>query len=537
MLESGLTFSKKEQYIPNKYGTRGFIDLVAHDAKGRLVLIEVKRTKSAEREAVHEILKYIEGAKRHLGLKEDEVRVFVVSPDWTELFVPFSSLVHRTNCSVTGFKLDVSENGDVLAASEVEPLRWSGDRLIAPWHELRYYIEEDTSNAAISKYESANKEKGIESFVILELHPTDGLEGGIASPKQSTMWDMLSTMSGPTKTKSELPKYKRALYFAMQQLSEEEYLSILKSSKSDISETLEVLEGMEEEEERLNTLHEAILDMKPRPECDFLEIGYPAKIASRLLQDDGWKVHKIHRFGTFERNTILLNDQTIIDEVCGQDGAGYQQYTKKFDPKNKTEVAAVERGIDHCLSENLAWRKQTKEALREIVEMSGTTSVEFKLYNPSTALLTFYLAVSRDDGQKYIPGYSYFRRTVDKEILVFGCLRWDGSKANLETVLRKHYDSSVSAMLFPLNWGGYDAQDSQVMRTIGFRYRTFKIEILGEIRDFFEMTEEGWEECDEIHPLQDFQRVYEEHESLMRDICDLYAEKWSGGAIDLSGMS
>lgn len=52
LLEPGLIYSQKEQYIPNKFGTRSFIDLVARDATNKLVLVEVKKTKAAEREAV-----------------------------------------------------------------------------------------------------------------------------------------------------------------------------------------------------------------------------------------------------------------------------------------------------------------------------------------------------------------------------------------------------------------------------------------------------------------------------------------------------
>jgi len=537
LLESGLTYSQKEQYIPNKFGTRSFIDLVARDATNRLVLVEVKKTKAAEREAVHEVLKYIEGVKRHLGLKEDEVRVFVVSPDWSELFVPFSSLVHRTDCSVTGYRLDVSDEGEVTGAKKVDPLGGTSERFIAPWHELRYYEDVSACKEAMKAYGESCRTKGIETFVLLELHPNVGLEDGIASPKQGSMIDLLSEISGSGQSGYELPKYKRALYFAMQQLSESEYTSILERSRAECSETFEMLDEMEDEEERLCTLHEAVLDLQPRPSCDFLEIGYPAKIKSRLLEGDGWGIEKVHRFGAFSRNVDILSDQALIDEICGRDGAGYQQFTKAFDPKNKTEVASVVSGIERCLSENNAWRKQIREALREIVEASDVNVVDFKLYHPSTALLTFYLAVTHGDPEQYVPGYSFYREVDGRQIAVFGCLRWDGSVVKLQTVLKKHYDSSESQMLFPLTWGGYDNQDSKVLRTIGFRYRTFKVEVAGEERAFFELTEEGWEACEEIHPFADFARLFNENEPLMREVCELYSENWSGGLVDLSGMS
>ena len=55
-----LLFSKKEQYIPNKFGTRGFTDLYPKNEFGEHVIIEIKRSNSAAREALHEVNKYVE---------------------------------------------------------------------------------------------------------------------------------------------------------------------------------------------------------------------------------------------------------------------------------------------------------------------------------------------------------------------------------------------------------------------------------------------------------------------------------------------
>lgn len=46
-LEEGLVTLKAEQYIPSTIGTRSFIDILAKDARGRWVLIEIKRSDAA----------------------------------------------------------------------------------------------------------------------------------------------------------------------------------------------------------------------------------------------------------------------------------------------------------------------------------------------------------------------------------------------------------------------------------------------------------------------------------------------------------
>ena len=44
-LKRGLTLLQKEQYIPNRHGAKGFIDLYAKDEDNRHVLIELKRVR------------------------------------------------------------------------------------------------------------------------------------------------------------------------------------------------------------------------------------------------------------------------------------------------------------------------------------------------------------------------------------------------------------------------------------------------------------------------------------------------------------
>lgn len=528
ILEPGLKLEKKEKFIPNHYGTKSFIDLVAYDKEGRIVLIEVKRTNQAAREATHEVLKYIEGVKQHLRLREDEIRVIVVSPTWVELLVPFSSLVNRTTCQVEGFNLELSASGEVTGSEIITPLDLRGDRLIAPWHELRYYIDEIDCRKAIAEYEVACQSKGIESFVLLELSPSEGHEEGIASPKQATMQSMISMMAGGHPAQSQLPVYKRALYFGMQQLSEQEYTHLLQQSPQDTSETFEYIENMSDEEERLLTLHEALLDLHPHPSSEFFEIGTPAKLSSRILTDDGWNVAHFHRYGAFDRNYEILPDGQILKELSGEEGSSTQVFRKKFNPSVKSQVAEVTRGVESCLSNNPAWRRQISEVLREIVEADDATEVHVDLYHPSTALLTFHLALRVDDPLQYLPNYAITRKVDGENIFIFGCLMWDGSSSSLKSVLKKHYNSSKSEILHPLLWGGYDTRDTKVMQTIGLRYRTVKVHISGQKRNYYLLSDEGWEPTEETDPLSGVRKLLNGNPKLIHEIMDFYSEHWDG---------
>jgi hypothetical protein len=159
VLEPGLVLMEKEKHVPHNLGTSGFIDLFAHDAAGHIVLIELKRSDSAAREAIHEVLKYVEGVKHHLGARDHEIRVLIISTTWRELLVPFSRFVQESSLSVHGLNISIDARTRTIIASRVLPIQLAQGRLIAPWHELNFYIDEDSLQRGIREYEESYHRK------------------------------------------------------------------------------------------------------------------------------------------------------------------------------------------------------------------------------------------------------------------------------------------------------------------------------------------------------------------------------------------
>ena len=93
-IEPGMVLIDTEHYLPNYKGTKGFVDILAKDCKDHLTVIEVKKSNSTAREAIHEVFKYLEGVKINKGLRDDEIRLLILSTEWDELLIPFSSLSH-----------------------------------------------------------------------------------------------------------------------------------------------------------------------------------------------------------------------------------------------------------------------------------------------------------------------------------------------------------------------------------------------------------------------------------------------------------
>lgn len=114
LFESELSLISVEKYLKNSRGTKGFVDILAKDNLNRFVLIELKRSNAASREALHEVIKYFEGIKEEKSLKDNEIIVYIVSTEWKELRVPFSRFVNDVSFNVEGYFLEIDEDNNPM---------------------------------------------------------------------------------------------------------------------------------------------------------------------------------------------------------------------------------------------------------------------------------------------------------------------------------------------------------------------------------------------------------------------------------------
>ncbi len=80
VLEKGLVLLDKEHPLPNAIGGKGSIDLLAKDQVGKYVIIELKRSDSAARQALFEVLKCMPLFREKHGIKTHEIRCLIITP-------------------------------------------------------------------------------------------------------------------------------------------------------------------------------------------------------------------------------------------------------------------------------------------------------------------------------------------------------------------------------------------------------------------------------------------------------------------------
>jgi len=525
-LEQGLELLSKEEYIPNALGTKSFIDLYAKDKKNNHVLIELKRSDSAAREALHEINKYVEAVKSHFGCKDGEVRVIVASTEWRELIVPFSRFVEDSPISVVGLRINLDHGNTEFSSEKVELVDTVKGRFIAPWHDLDCYYDEASLDRGISEYKKYSEAKGIKDYVLVILDAPESFhDKSIAAMRHqlSQIPDMSSEKIDRILTLSPPPRH--IIYHAMQILSVGEYLGLLSNcvSEEELSEIHETISDMEEEESLL-FLHESLSAADPRPHFDNYEIGYPAKIKSKLLEDEGWVIREILRFGTFSRNQ-LLSDNEIINELKGNDGSSGQSFKRKIEVSNRAHTSSAKKDLEDCLSENPVWKAHILRNIREIEEKHPDAEVDISVYNPCTGVLTLFFFLTRENGILYLPQYSILvSENGDPTSMYFGELTAVGKPVSLRTILEKYYDGDIRMLLMSMTWGGRAPDDADIIDDLGLSYSSFRCDFLNGKKEFFALRNERWRAIGDHTPFESIYNYLSKNERALTKIVDQIAK-------------
>lgn len=516
VLGPGLTLLEKERYIPNALGTRSFIDLYANDQEGHHVLIELKRSDAAAREALHEIYKYIEGVKTHLGTRDNELIVILASTEWRELLVPFSRFLADTDVTVRGIQLSVASGTGRLIAEPAPTVPVSKGRFIAPWHEVHWYLTRDFMDRGVKTIQDSLEEKGVLDYVVALLRPPVPISSEHEAGMVATIRQLAEAQELPTTSSAPpLPKYECAAYVAMQMLSEEQYIQLLKSKPGAYAEVSEYL-SEESEEERLLQLHEAVAAMEPRPESDHLEIGYPAKL-SKYLDAQEFQIEQLIRRGLFARNT-LLEDEAIIAELRGEDGSTGQRFKRSVSVSNRAHITTAKREIASCLDQNTAWRSHILRVMDEIEREYPTAEVDISIYNPQAGVFTIYFTMTRQDGVLFVPTYSLLVRNPVPVRMYYGALQSAGKAENFRAVLKKYYDNDLGQLLFAMTWGGRDDRDADILEDMGALYRSFRCDIEDTSRRFFALRDDRWRKCRQIDPISLWDEYLQSNETLVTEI-------------------
>lgn len=458
-LEEGLRLVEEEYKLPNSYGSKGFIDILAVDQNDQYVIIEIKRSNQAARQALHELFKYPSLLQFELGVKRSEMRVMLVSTEWSELLVPFSGFLNTSDLDVKGYKLVIDDEANPVSSEMVIPIELPMHRALSRNHTMLLYFQESSVEENIERVKEKLEEYGLCDFVVLHM----------ASEK-----DIMHPF---------------AIYIAHQRYSEDTYIRLLQERLYRIYERDEVEELLEEildyksdcsEEEYITYLEESLLAPLVRElNWDTVEIGEPEKLASSL--SNGWQIHTVRRGGIYAKDGRLRDETIVIDELLGLAGINFESYLTQCHSTSRAKMKEITEELDRFLEYSPAW----KAHIMSLLDRHKGTPFRFSLfiYNPGNILESLWWTIKHQT-KNSLPQYQLIVDAEDesKTYIYDGYIKWDGTEPQFSEIMKQIYRHDF----FEYWVHRHDAQlRDRTMRLLGFSYETNVVVLEGKSTEEF----------------------------------------------------
>lgn len=509
-----------EAYLPSEIGTRSFIDILATDENGKYIVIELKKSNVSARNAIHELFKYSEAIKENLAVKTDDIELVVVSTEWDELLVPFSSFVANVSLKTKGFQLSIIEN--ILSAKEIDANVLNQERILSSVQMANYYYNKESLDKGLEEHINYFKNRGVDSFALLILKSPENYKELVRDSIKNFKGEIFKNISIEDFEKNV--DYQFMIYSVNQLLSLEKYKAICSKYYSD-SYTEEMIEDILSNEEatvydQMEQFNELIIEKEPFPDSDFAEIGTPAKY-NKFIEIEGWKLLEIKRFGALSENKFL-DDEKIEEEIRASGTTG-ERYIAQIDLQNVASISRVKREIKNCLSDNIVWRNHIMEIIDALeVEKKEIKKVRCSIYNPMNIIYSIHLICSDSQGILYIPSYQIEVEMNNETRMYIGYLDGIFNNLSMNEILTKFWNSEPSEFLFPLTWGGYCKNNLEICDFIGLEYKSMLVKRVNEEVSFFNYKNYQFIKGDFFDPIDNILMKISEDRFLIPQILSFF---------------
>jgi hypothetical protein len=448
LLQPDLKLIKKEYPLENPYGAKGFVDIVAKDQFGVIVVIEIKRSNKSSREALHELYKYSSLLIQELNLDVHKFRCILVSTSWHELLLPFSEFCQTVEYHVDGYKLSIEENMQMLA-TKVDLLPKSVSQDICQNH-IFYLFEDRTSrNINLQKIINIVSFFGLKNFVLLEME-----------------YDM---KFGPHKDQILFPF---AYYFAFSSLNDVEKIEI--DVKQDIFSKINYY-GLSHKKWGFEEIVLMLINQKLSKYVDDTEIGYPEKFASSLTA--GWQSVQVLRYGLFRKHKLVISDDDVVSLIKGVDGVNNHIFSVFMTPKHEQNWKYYLEKLFRFLEPNQVWITNIMKFLSDLPQNS---SVSIYIYDPRDIILSLS-ALGSISSFSYMPEFeicvdNYVNNTVS---VLKGIVAWDGG--TLPTDPKAIFENIIGGGAWEYGMlvlsGKAQLYQAEIMKRHGLQYLVYEMRI------------------------------------------------------------
>ena len=334
ILEHGLILFETESPLMSRNGAGGRIDILARDEYGNYVIVEIKKSDHSAREALHEIFKYTSILKHELGIKPSRLRVILVSTDWHELHLPFSTYVKNSICHTTGYKLNIDADGRIASAERIKPIVLSEPLQFSKTQLIYLYEGSEVRDAQIISISRAWTSLGVSDHVLVKC------DFGESNPEVIYPFGIYMLLS-PSNSAAE--------------------------------------ERAWENFGRLKIPY------------DSAEAGGPDTLAAMFQK--GWALSIGSRSGRLESSARTVTDQDLLDIALTFDRASQNCLSTQATPRFDDQWSEFRQNLSAILAGNTLWSSVVPLLLDEIAGKDGEAKISFYAYNlADTAVMLDSLA-------------------------------------------------------------------------------------------------------------------------------------------------
>lgn len=443
MIEPGLMLQKKEQYLKNDNGASGFVDIFARDQKGRIVIIEIKKSDAAARQGLQELAKYAALVRARSLIKSTEYRLIILSVEWHELLTPFSEFYHNTRYALKGGKISLGKDGLPEHIKWISPLPKQAERSFSRRHFIWEYNDIIKARAGAQAGTQYMQIIGLHNFIFAVITLADRSHG-----------------------------ISHLVYFSQQEESAEFYQEIIdrRFSEEDLEEFNDWLEGMSEPSDILGELADKVwedneeISLYEKMGAEGLQISHPEK-AQYWLSDDMVKDVEIIRSGLFvEAN---LSDRDLLAELRGMQGGSTYNMDIVASLASKPEVDALLTATDEVFFFNPVWRTNVHSIVAHALHRKAE-SLELKAFSNDDILKT--LVWTPFDPQRYLPYLIVKLNFADHEEVFVGVIEWNRHSLSWKDMVDTYFDGDAGKLMFHRHFGSIRSLNGEIMELLGLNY-------------------------------------------------------------------
>lgn len=509
-----LSLIKTEYYLPKTKGTRGYIDILAKHSKGNYVIIEIKRSENSARQAIHELIKYSEGLKEKLILKDSEIELYIISTTWKELIIPFSSFKETSHNEVSGFKISLNNANDIDIET-IDTIKLTGDRLFSPHQTCRHYSSLESLQIGISEHEEINYERDLNNFALVILKSPEVDKEELAEYISLMTKEAIESI-GMGKSDETAPisankllDSKFVIYQSYIRTNKEHYLDLLKADHEYLKETLEFIEYEQyDEEAELNYLEEAALMNTGRyPKTEYAEYAYPSKF-KKMTNEEGYEIIDIKLYGSLKENE-LIDDEIIIKEFEGRSGSEKVLFQGSAHSESKSQISEVFDKALICLENNPIWSGHITHFSTLIKNEKEPYNLFVTVFNPFNILISLFrcLKYQTNDFMPYYELRLKFNEGNKEDKIYCGIITWNEQKApTLDEIVDANFKGEEFNVVSPLIWGGDIDNNLKVLNNLGLKYSSMLVDNRnGQILNEYLFSDFEFQKIDE----ENFKTIYD----------------------------